>query len=268
VTATLARHNEPVMGTVVSYLVDPGPLSDDEVSSAMAESTAELHRLDGIFSTWVPDSPMSRYRLGELDAEELPPEIPVVLELCASVKQMSRGWFDPWAMPGGVDPTGLVKGWAVEKATAILVRAGVAGALVNGGGDVATFGSCAGDGRWRIGIQHPWRVDALACVVEVAGGRAVATSGRYERGEHLIDPFAAALQHRATGARAVSATVSGPELAVADALATALMVAGSDALTLVAALRGYSAYRILEDGTEEATAGFPFADAGQRSRSA
>jgi thiamine biosynthesis lipoprotein len=266
--AELVRHHEPVMGTVVSFLIDPGLLPAPEVHAAMEESCAELHRLDGIFSTWVAESPMSRYRRGDLDWCDLPEEIPVVLELCATAKEISGGWFDPWAMPGGVDPTGLVKGWAVERATAVLARAGVAGALVNGGGDVATYGSSDGQASWRIGVQHPWRADAVACIVEIAGGHAVATSGRYQRGEHLIDPFAAGLRHREAGARAASATVSGPSLAVADALATAIMVADSDALGTVEALRGYSAYRILEDGTEEATTDFPLAGTRQPCRSA
>jgi len=104
----LVRHHEPVMGTVVSFLIDPGPLPAPEVHAAMEESCAELHRLDGIFSTWVAESPMSRYRRGDLDWCDLPEEIPVVLELCATAKEISGGWFDPWAMPGGVDPTGLV----------------------------------------------------------------------------------------------------------------------------------------------------------------
>jgi thiamine biosynthesis lipoprotein len=217
-------------------------------------------------------------------------------------------------MPGGFDPTGLVKGWAVARALAELRRAGLPGALVNGGGDVAVFGAPPGAQRWRVGIRHPWRADALACVIELgqgsggsppgantgqgsvteerglepaggsggspprastagqgsvteergrgpAGGSGgpppranIATSGPYERGAHLIDP--------ATGrpaSRAASATVTGPSLALADALATGVAVGGDAALALVAGLPGYAGYLIRPDGSEADTGGIAFA---------
>ncbi len=123
-----------------------------------------------VFSTWNLDSPVSRFRRGEATLGQMPPEFAEVLAECHAAKTASGGWFDPWAMPGGFDPTGLVKGWAVARALAELRRAGMAGALVNGGGDVAVFGAPAGGQRWRVGIRHPWRADALACVVEVGQG--------------------------------------------------------------------------------------------------
>jgi thiamine biosynthesis lipoprotein len=154
-------------------------------------------------------------------------------------------------MPGGVDPTGLVKGWAVDRALAVLRDEGITGALVNGGGDVAAFGSPAPGERWRVGIRHPWRADALAAIVAVTG--AVATSGSYERGPHLIDPATGRPSHRAA-----SATVTGPRLALADALATAVAVGGDEALAAVARLAGYEGYLIRPDGSETATGGIAF----------
>jgi thiamine biosynthesis lipoprotein len=169
-----------------------------------------------------------------------------VVAECRAARQMSGGWFDPWAMPGGFDPTGLTKGWAVDRALDVLRRSGMAGAMVNGGGDLAAFGSPAPGQRWRVGIRHPWRADALAGIIEVEA--AVATSGSYERGTHLTDP--------ATGspsARAASATVTGPRLAMADALATAVAAGGDEALAVVGAVEGYAAYLIRPDGSEADT---------------
>jgi thiamine biosynthesis lipoprotein len=154
-------------------------------------------------------------------------------------------------MPGGVDPTGLVKGWAVERALDVLRLEGVTGALVNGGGDLAAFGCPAAGRAWRIGIRHPWRHDALACVIRIQA--AVATSGTYERGPHLLDPFTGR-----PGNRAVSATVTGPSLALADALATAVAAGGDDAMAAVAALDGYAGYLIRPDGSEADTGGIQF----------
>ena len=275
--APLTTHAEPAMGTVFSFTAVHGDLPPDAVRAALAAACRILHRCDALFSTWNPDSPVSRFRRGEAALGQMPPEFTEVLRECRAARQASGGWFDPWAMPGGFDPTGLVKGWATEQALEELRSAGLSGALINGGGDVAVFGAPADGHRWRVGIRHPWRADALACVIEVgqgpvteerglepAGGSggstprasrgAVATSGPYERGAHLIDP--------ATGrpaGRAASATVTGPSLALADALATGVAVGGDEALKVVAALDGYAAYLIRPDGSEADTGGITFA---------
>ena len=242
-------HVEEVMGTVASFTVVAGELGDEDVHALLREACTVLHHADAVFSTWKPDSPMSRLRRGELALDAAPPEMAEVLELCRAAREISRGWFDPWAMPGGLDPTGLVKGWAVEQAAKVLARGGVAAALVDAGGDLTTFGSPGTGERWRVGIRHPWRRDALACVVAADG--AVATSGTYERGEHLVDPFSGTPTDRVA-----SATVTGPSLATADALATALAVAGVQLIDTVVALPGYEAYLIGHTGGEASTPGF------------
>ena len=138
---------EPVMGTVVSFAVEPGAVPEAEASRAIRTACVVLHRTDQIFSLWKSDSPMSRLRRGgRVDA---PPEMDEVLELCAQARDLSEGWFDPWAMPGGVDPTGLVKGWAADQALGVLASAGGQAALVNAGGDVAILPGR----RWRVGIR-------------------------------------------------------------------------------------------------------------------
>ena len=234
------------MGTVVSFSLIDAPASSRE---ALEAACAELHRIDELFSTFKPDSSISRLRRGELDPGELPADVAEVLAQCRSAREITGGWFDPWAMPGGVDPSGLVKGWAVERAGAILRAGGVRSALINGGGDIACFGRPPGEGPWRIGIRHPWRADALAAIVECDVG-AVATSGTYERGEHLIDPHTGAHQ-----AALASATVIGADLALADALATALAVAGPGLLSCVLELDGYEAHLVGWDGAEHTTPG-------------
>jgi thiamine biosynthesis lipoprotein len=239
------------MGTVFSFAVVAGELPSTAVTAAIAGACAVLHHCDALFSTWDAASPVSRYRRGETPLAGMPAEFGEVMAQCRAARRASGGWFDPWAMPGGFDPTGLVKGWATERALAVLRDAGAPGALINGGGDVAVFGAPAAGQRWRVGIRHPWRPDALACVVETDA--AVATSGCYERGVHLIDP--------GTGqpaTRAASASVTGPSLALADALATGVAVGGDEALPAVAGLAGYAAYLIRPDGTEADT-GIEFA---------
>lgn len=251
-TAPVATHAEPAMGTVFSFSIVRGAVPQAIVREALAAACATLHHCDALFSTWDAASPVSRFRQGAALPGELPPEFGEVLRECRAAKKASGGWFYPWAMPGGFDPTGLVKGWATERALEELRNAGLPGALINGGGDVAAFGSPGAGHRWRVGIRHPWRAGALACIIEIDA--AVATSGSYERGPHLIDP--------GTGrpaSRAASATVTGPSLALADALATGVAVGGDEALAAVAGLAGYAAYLIRPDGTETDTGGIAFA---------
>lgn len=236
------------MGTVVSFTVWPGRLSPTAAREALAAAAAVLHDADAVFSTWQPASPMSRLRRGEISLGQAPPVVAEVLELCRRARVATGGWFDPWALPGGVDPTGLVKGWALQRAAAVLAARGVEAALVNGGGDIATVGLPAPGQPWRVGIRHPFDAGALACILKVTGS--VATSGSYERGEHLVDP-----RTGRPGTRCASATVTGPDLALADAFATALAVAGPGGLEHLRALTGYSAYLIRDDATGLATPG-------------
>jgi thiamine biosynthesis lipoprotein len=241
------------MGTVVTFdLYDDRETSSERLDPYLREAIAVLHTADEVFSTWKRESPISRLRRGELTEKECPAEVEEVLGLCRVARSISGGWFDPWSVPGGVDPTGYVKGWAAQRSLEVLKRTGIRGALVNAAGDTASFGGPRIGARFRIGIVDPAATQRLACVVESPG--AVATSGTYERGWHLIDPH--------TGqpfARAASATVTGTDLGLADALATALAVAGDQALTLIEALDDYEALIIGYDGTSAMTSKFPTA---------
>jgi thiamine biosynthesis lipoprotein len=248
----VVSHAENVMGTVVSITVAPGNQSGKTAARAIESACAVLHRADTTFSTWDSQSPVSRLRRGTATLSELPAEVADVLELCEGAWKASGGWFDPWAIEGGVDPTGLVKGWAVDQALAVLREAGMDAAMVNGGGDIGVFGEPAPGQAWRIGIRHPWRADALAAIVEVTA--AVATSGSYERGSHLLNPFTGQL-----ATKAASATITGPSLALADALATALAVGGDEVLGMVAQLDCYAGYLIRPDGSEADTGDIVFA---------
>lgn len=251
----LIRRAEPVMGTVVSIHVRPGGIPEAEVHVAIAEARAALHRADAVFSTWKEHSPVSLLRRGELAVEDAPPDVAEVLRRCAEAKELSGGWFDPWAAPGGVDPTGLVKGWATARALDVLRRAGVAAAMVSAGGDMALWGEPQPGRRWRIGIQNPFDRATLAAVAEPPA--AIATSGCYERGAHIFDPFTGKPASAVAGA-----TVTGPDLGLADAMATALVAGGEQALVHLERVEGYEALLISHEGARVRTAGFPEAPAG------
>jgi thiamine biosynthesis lipoprotein len=240
------------MGTVVSFDVRVGDGDRSTVLVGLAKARAVLDRANAIFSTWKANSPMSLVRRNELSLAEAPTVLTEVLELCAAARDLSGGWFDPWAMPGGVDPTGLVKGWAAQQALDQLRSAGARSAMVCAGGDLATFGGPEAGSPWRIGVRDPWAADKLTCVVESPG--AVATSGCYERGAHVFDP-----RTGLPGTGCMSATVAGPELWLADALATGLLVAGEAGLELLEAVESYEGCVISEQGSVSMTGSFPLA---------
>jgi thiamine biosynthesis lipoprotein len=244
------------MGTIVTIdvYIEPG-VSPTDVGPQMARARAILQRADAVFSTWKDNSPMNRLRRGEITREQAPPEVAEVLEQCAIARELSGGWFDPWAMPGGVDPTGYVKGWAAQRALAALVSIEISGAVINAAGDIASFGGPAVAKPFRFGIVNPSSPSHLAFVVEST--EAIATSGTYERGKHLIDPHSGQ-----STSRVASASVTGPDLGLADALATAIAVAGEEALAFVETLDGYEALSIAFDGTSRWTTRFPFASTG------
>jgi thiamine biosynthesis lipoprotein len=245
------------MGTVVTFdLYCEGDVPRDQVYVRVARARAVLQRADAVFSTWKEHSPINQLRRGEITIAGAPPEVSDVLGACETARSLSEGWFDPWSMPGGVDPTGYVKGWAAQRALGVLAMPGVTGAIVNAAGDIASFGH-TGTGRpFRIGIVDPGDRGRLACAVELAG--AIATSGTYERGAHLVDPRTAR-----PACRAASASVTGPDLALADALATALAVAGPDGLGFLEPIAGYEGFVIRDDASWRSTANFPFAPPGQ-----
>jgi thiamine biosynthesis lipoprotein len=247
------HHLEDVMGTIVTIDVwTTGGRADASLSRQLTEARTLLQRADEVFSTWKPDSPVSRLRRGEITSAQAPAEVGEVLGLCAIARELSGGWFDPWAMPGGVDPTGYVKGWAAQRALSVFRGSGIRGAIVNAAGDIASTGSLGHDQPFRIGIPDPFSPRRLAEVVHLTG--AIATSGTYERGNHLIDPHSGRPL-----ARSASASVTGPDLGLADALATALAVAGSPGLDMIEAVEGYEALVIALDGGRHWTEHFPFA---------
>jgi thiamine biosynthesis lipoprotein len=250
------------MGTVVSFDVPVTARHDGSLDAAVRW----LHWVDRVFSPFRPDSDVSQLADGEVTVDGCAPEVAEVIEACAFVRELSGGYFtaSPW---GRFDPSGYVKGWAVERAAGILSAAGSASHLVNGGGDVQCAGGRPGTGQaalgagkapggvtvppWRVGIADPLRRGRLALVVE-ARDCGVATSGTAERGAHIVNPHTGL-----AAAGLASVTMIGPSLALADACATAAfaMEAGL-AREWAESLDGYEAYAITEAGETWQTSGF------------
>jgi len=226
----------------------PIVVESDDASQETVEQVFDWFRwIDATFSTYKADSEVSRIARGELAVEDAHPLVREVLARCDELRKETDGYFDAHA-GGELDPSGLVKGWSVDRAVEILESAGVQDLAVNAGGDMRVRGRA-----WRVGIQHPLDRQAVAAVVE-SDDLAIATSGAYARGEHVLNPHTG----RAPG-DVLSVTVTGPDLATADAYATAAFAMGKRGPHWTARLRGYEAMTILADRTVLTTPKFPAA---------
>jgi thiamine biosynthesis lipoprotein len=208
-----------------------------------------LRRADATFSTYRDDSDISRLDRGEVGLAECRPDVDEVLTACVALARETRGFFSVRAA-GRLDPSGFVKGWAVAGAAERLAAAGARSFCINAGGDVVARGRPAPGRRWRVGIRHPEDPQRLAAVLAVED-LAVATSGAYERGAHIVDPHT---RRPATGL--LSATVVGPDLGRADAYATAAFAMGADGPAWTASLDGYDAMCVTRDRRVLTTPGF------------
>jgi FAD:protein FMN transferase len=241
------RRTEVVMGTVaIVELRDPLPPGAAE--RLADDAFAWLHEVDRRFSTYRADSEVNRLDRGELRIEECSNDLRHVLDECSRLWRETNGYFDAYAT-GRLDPSGYVKGWAVRVASERLAAAGAGNHLVDAGGDLQTRGCPAPGQLWRIGIRHPWQRDRVGWVLS-GHDLAIATSGTYERGLHVVDPR--------TGARPDelrSVTVVGRDLAEADAYATAAMAMGRSGLAWLAQRDGYESAVICSDQTSYTSPG-------------
>ena len=247
------RHVEQVMGTAVSIEV-----ADDLPASVLGELIADvcrwLHEVDARFSTYKPESEVMRLRRGEITAADASADLRHVLNACADLWRDTDGYFDAYA-GGPLDPSGYVKGWSVEVASARLAAAGSTNHYINAGGDIRMRGHHPDGGPWRVGIRHPWEADKLSWVLALNDG-AIATSGTYERGDHVINPRTG---KPARGLRSV--TVVGPDLSLADAYATAALAMGEPGLSWLSKLAtdGYDSAVVTDDGRAFSSANLPAA---------
>nr|WP_264930559.1 FAD:protein FMN transferase [Streptomyces sp. A012304] len=232
------------MGFPVSLRVD-----DEHVGEETADAVfAWLREVDERFSPFKAGSEVSRYGRGELPAGDLSADLVEVLDLCERYRLATGGAFD--ARPPGrdFDPCAIVKGWSVQRAAGLLTAAGARRFCLNAGGDVVV-----GGGPWRVGVRHPEFADKLCAVLELTEG-AVATSARYERGDHIVDGRTGA---PATGLLSVS--VVAPTLTVADAVATAAFAMGAEGVEWAAGQEGCEVYAVDAERRVLRTPGFPTA---------
>lgn len=240
-----------IMGMPISvHLRGPDPRGP-RAAAAVDAVFAQLRQVDALFSTYRDDSEVSRLGAGTLAVADAHPWVREVLRLAELARLRTDGLFDVLlAGPAGTvfDPSGIVKGWAAQRACALLRGLGQDFCL-NAGGDVVTGRVDDDSPGWRTGIEDPRPGGSLLGVVEV-GDAAVATSGTRARGQHVVDP-----RDGSRPGELLSVTVVGPSLVWADVLATAAFVRGADAVHWLRGQVGYRCVAVLADGSVQATPG-------------
>lgn len=247
-TETTVRRVIRVMGTVVSVRIHQVRLRPGDVHDVLDAVEDWLQWVDLTFSTYRDDSQISRLGRGELRIDECHPQVTTVLQASAAAQTVTAGYFAA-RIGDKLDPSGLVKGWAAQRASAMLRDAGLTDHVISAGGDVVCSGQRAPGDPWRVGVSDPHQPGTLLAVIRLDNA-AAATSGTGERGAHVINPH--------TGRPATtlaSVTVVGPDLGTADAYATALLASGHARPRWFEQLAGYESLTVTAHGRVDRTPG-------------
>lgn len=202
------------------------------------------------FSKFIPTSEVSRMNRGGMVEGQFSDDLKIILKLSEETKQLTDGYFEIRTPDGNIDPSGLVKGWAIYEASKLLKTRGFESYYVEAGGDIQHHGLNSQGGKWRVGIRNPFNVNEIIKVVHV-GEEGVATSGTYIRGQHVFDPF----QSEKPITEVVSLTVIGPNIYEADRFATAAFAMREKGIDFIEKLEGFEGYQIDSSGRATMTSG-------------
>jgi FAD:protein FMN transferase len=210
--------------------------------------------IDNQFSTFKSDSEISLYNQKKITDDQLSADMKLVLKLCEDTRLATHGYFDINRPDGTLDPSGLVKGWAINNAADLIKSWGYQSYFVDAGGDIQVNGLNSQKKPWTIGIRNPQNRDQnikiIACPPECEAF-GVATSGTYIRGQHVYDPFDSSPINEI-----VSLTVIGPNVYEADRFATAAFAMRDKGVAFISTLAGFEAYSINNQGIAVFTPGF------------
>ncbi len=206
--------------------------------------------VDRVFSTYKKDSEISRFNAGVLTKKQLSADVRQILQLAEDTKRESNGYFNI-QHNGKIDPSGIVKGWAIYNAYTLLKGHGFQNFYVDAGGDIQVSGKNEKSERWKVGIRNPFNRDEIVKVVWLEN-KGIATSGLYVRGNHIYNPHKPDIP--ITGI--ASMTVIGPTVYDADRFATAAFAMGEKGIHFIEKLPGFDGYMIDEKGIATMTSRF------------
>ncbi len=243
------RQHQIIMGMPVQL-----EIVDEHASQKDYDAVFDYFRtVDERFSTYKEESEISKINRGEISEADYSAEMQEVFRLCEETRQHTDGYFDIRTPEGMIDPSGLVKGWAINNAATMLTQKGFKNYYVEIAGDVQTGGTNAEGKEWSIGVRNPFAREEVVKVI-YPRGKGIATSGTYVRGSHIYNPHAAGSSSEKM--EFVSLTVIGPTVYEADRYATAAFVMGEQGMHFLEPLPEFEAYAIDHSGRALMTSGF------------
>jgi FAD:protein FMN transferase len=242
----LVRQTRILMGMPITVEVVDAAASD----AALDDVFDYFQYVDDKFSTYKDSSEISRLNRGDLKFDQASDEMKLIFELAEQTRRESNGYFDIHHN-GIIDPSGIVKGWAIYNAAEIFHKKGFGNFYVDAGGDIQACGKNSQGEKWRVGIRNPFNMNEIVKVLSVSDG-GVATSGTYVRGQHVYNPK----NSGDTLTDILSLTVIGPDVYEADRFATAAFAMGRSGIDFIEYLPGFEGYMIDKDKQATYTTGF------------
>jgi FAD:protein FMN transferase len=208
-------------------------------------------QIDEKFSTYKKNSEISQLNSGKITYAQLSHDVKHIFEIAEETKIRTHGYFNICQPNGFIDPSGIVKGWAIYNASKKIDNMGFSNYYVDAGGDIQVKGVNSKNIPWRIGIRNPFNRHQHIKIISI-GNKGVATSGTSIRGQHIYDPYTP----KSPIDDIVSITVIGPNVYEADRFATAAFAMKKKGIEFIASLQGYEAYSINNKGIATFTPGF------------
>jgi thiamine biosynthesis lipoprotein len=241
------RETKIIMGMPVTVeIVDAAAGAND-----LAAIFDYFRYIDEKFSTYKPESEMMRINRGELAERDWSDDMRIIFMLAEETKQRTDGFFDIRRPDGSIDPSGIVKGWAIFQAAKLLETRGFKNFYIDAGSDIQTIGMNADGKPWSIGIKNPLKQNEIVKTIYAARGQGIATSGTYIRGTHIYNP-----KTNSQADEILSLTVIGPNIYEADRFATAAFAMGTRGIHFIESLPGLEGYMIDKDGIATMTTHF------------
>jgi len=231
------------------------PITIDVVdNTAQPDDLEQIFRyfnyVDEKFSPYKASSELSFFNQGRIKPRDFSPDMAEIWRLSEITKKDTNGYFDIQRPDGSYNPSGLVKGWAIYQAAELLRHQGFKNYYVAAGGDIQVSGSNYQAKPWTVGIRNPFKPQEIIKILTL-NNQGIATSGTYERGQHIYNP-------KLNGqpiTDIISLTVVGPNVFEADRFATAAFAMGKAGINFIEQQFGLEGYLIDKQGLATLTSG-------------
>lgn len=226
-------------------------IDDDAMQKDIDAIFTFFEAVDRRFSTFKHTSEVALFNRHEIKEKDLSPKMRLIMRLAEQTKKQTYGYFDIQKKDGTIDPSGIVKGWAIWQAAQKLMSKGFQNFFIEAGGDIQAEGKNEKGEKWRVGIKNPFQKSEIVKVLSISG-KGVATSGTYEKGQHVYNPHKKHIKLT----HIVSITVIAPNIYEADRFATAAFAMQEKGIDFIEKLKNCEGYMIHADGLATMTSGF------------